>query len=175
MEFQFNWSWNYKGRTGKEVFFHTAIGDFQAGLKDWAPAFRGMVEEVLEPTVMEQFATSGHGEWAELAPSTIRYKGHARILSDTGRLESSFQRGGGEHVEEIGRTTLVWGSRVPYGIFHQTGTGSGFGRRQKGPGRGMPQRKILELSETAKRRMRSLIVQHVATLARRIGFAVTGV
>jgi phage gpG-like protein len=174
VEVKFDWSWNYKGKSGKETFFHTSIGSFEAGLRDWSPAFQDMVTDVLEPAVSEQFTTQGHGTWAELAPSTVARKGHSIILQESGRLEHSFHRGGADHVEMISRTRLTWGSSVPYGLFHQTGTGSGFQRRAKGAGRGVPMRKILELTDTNKRAMRSRMVRHLATLARRTGFAIIG-
>lgn len=174
LEVKFALNWNYKGQRGKETLFHTAVGSFMTAMRDWAPAFRAMVDEVLEPGVEEQFSTAGHGTWASLAPETVKQKGHDTILFDTGRLFRSFQRGGADHVEEIDRQSLRWGSRVPHALFHQTGTGSGFQQVAKSPGRGMPMRKILELSNAQKRTMRSILVQRLATIARREGFRVTG-
>jgi phage gpG-like protein len=172
LEVRFATTWNYRGQKGTETFFHTAIGSFAAQLRNWAPAFRAMAREVLEPAVDEQFTTGGHGGWAPLADSTIRAKGHDTIEMDSGRLFRSFKEGGVDHVEEISRDRMLWGSAVPYGIFQQTGTGSGFQQTTKGPGRGMPMRKILALTDANKRAMRSILVRQLANIARREGFAI---
>lgn len=172
LDVTFKLEWNYNGQRGKETLFHTAIGNFVSSLRDWAPAFRAIAHDVLEPTVMEQFETAGHGNWAPLAPSTIKQKGHDTVLFRSGAMYRSFQSGGLNHVEEISRDKMTWGSTDPKALFHQTGTGSGFQLPVKGPGRGMPMRKILQLSEETKRLMRSILVRRLATIARREGYAV---
>lgn len=170
LEVKFALEWDYNGRRGKETFFHTAIGSFVTSMRDWSPAFRAMVKDVLRPGVEEQFTTYGHGEWAPLMPETIRRKGHDTILFNTGRLYRSFQ-GGSDYVEEIGRANLRWGSLVPYALFHQTGTGVGFQQLLKtAAGPGVPMRKILDLTDPQKRKMRSLLVVQLANLARKEGF-----
>lgn len=181
LDVNFALSWNYQGKRGTETLFHTAVGNTISALRDWSPAFQEMVTEILQPAVQEQFDTAGQGEWAELAPSTLARKAHNGavmgvnfILFETGRLEQSFREGGQDNVTEISRDRLIWGSRVGYGVFHQTGTGSGFQQTRKGTGRGMPMRKILVLSEARKRAMRSILVRRLATIARREGFAVGG-
>jgi phage gpG-like protein len=174
LDVNFKLEWNYKGQRGKETVFHTAIGNFVTAIRDWAPGFRAMVAEVLEPAVEEQFQTAGHGTWAQLAPSTIKRKGHDTILFDTGGMFRSFQTGGANHIEEITRDRLLWGSGLSRSLFHQTGTGAGFQQIIKGAGRGMPMRKIIALDETKKRAMRSILVRRLATIARREGFAVGG-
>lgn len=174
LEISFSLGWNYKGKKGKETLFHTAIGDLLTQLSDWTPGFKAIIDEVLEPAVKEQFETQGHGEWAELSPATLARKSSGMILVDTGRLESSFTKSGVDHVEQITRSSIKWGSAVPYALFHQTGTGSGFQQRLKSGGSGLPMRKILELTAKNKRKMRSIMVARLATIARRTGFAVLG-
>lgn len=166
-------SWDYNGRRGKETLFHEAIGDLLNGQRDWSPAFRTMRDEVLEPGVQEQFGTSGHGTWAALAPSTVARKGNSMILIETGEMLGSFRTGGSGNVNEIGEQHFRWGSSLMRALFHQTGTGSGFQRLAKGSGRGMPMRKILQLDDDQRRRMRSIMVQRMATIARRVGFGVS--
>lgn len=173
LDVAFRVSWNYKGQKGDETLFHTAIGNFTSAQRDWTPAFRQITAE-LNAAVKEQFDTQGQGNWAQLAPSTIKAKGNDRILFETGAMYASFQSGGSNHVEEISRDRLMWGSTDPKALFHQTGTGSGFQMRVKGPGRGMPMRKIMELTEGRKRAIRSVLVRHLATIARREGYAVGG-
>jgi phage gpG-like protein len=174
LDVKFSLGWEYKGQRGTETLFHTAIGSVAASLRDWGPAFRAMATDILEPAVDEQFTTGGHGEWAPLAPSTIRAKGHDTMEFDSGRLFRSFREGGADHVQDVSRERMLWGSAVPYGVFQQTGTGSGFQQSRKGPGRGMPMRKILALTQANKRAMRSVLVRQLATIARREGFAIAG-
>jgi hypothetical protein len=137
-----------------------------------------MVSEELEPAVEEQFATQGHGTWADLAPSTIERKKRLGFpldkLIETGAMRGSFHQSDPFNFTEITRDRLRWGSRLQRSMFHQTGTGSGFQQRQKGAGRGMPMRKIIELSEQRKRALRSILVRHLAQIARREGFAILG-
>lgn len=171
LDVKFGLTWSYQGKKGSETLFHIAVGSFATSLRDWGPAFQAMASEVLEPGVMAQFETMGHGTWAELAPSTIKQKGHDTILFRTGAMYRSFQSGGQDHVEEITRKRMLWGSSDPKALFHQTGTLSGFQQMVKGPGRGVPMRKLLTLDSEQKRRMRSILVQRLATIARREGFA----
>lgn len=172
LELKMALSWSYRGRRGTETLFHTAIGSFLTSLRDWAPAFRVMVSEVLEPSVDEQYATDGHGKWAPLAAATAKGKGSDTILFTSGRLAGSFKRGGQDNVEIITRQSLSWGSRVPYAIFHQTGTGAGFQALTKAVGeRGVPMRKLLALTSQQKAAMRSIMVVRLANIARAEGFA----
>ena len=77
--------------------------------------------------------------WQELTANTIRQRGSAHpILHRSGMLEESFQKGQPAHYGEITPKKLTWGSAVPYALFHQTGTGKGFGKDRvtTGPGTG---------------------------------------
>ncbi len=181
LEIKFGYNWEYKGHRGKETLFPTAIGSFITAMRDWAPAFRLIAEEVFEPLVRRQFETFGAAfgaPWQKLADSTIARKGSSMILSDTGHLEDSFRKGGSEHVEDITGQTLRWGSTVPYALFHQTGTGKGFQRTSvltgPGTGRGMAMRKILSLSAEQIKRMRSVFVGRLAQIARIEGYRAFG-
>lgn len=179
LEMNLQLNWNYHGKKGKEILFHEAVGSLMTGMRDWSPGFRAMVEEVLEPAVDSQFQSQGGiNPWQALAESTAKSKGSPFILVGDGRLWNSFRRGHPDHVEEITRSSLSWGTRVPYALFHQTGTGKGFQQTSvqtgAGTGRGMPMRKILEFTSPMKRELRSIMVQRLATIARREGFAVTG-
>lgn len=54
--------------------------------------------------------------WAPLAASTIRRKGHDKLLYDTGHLRDSITLG------IVTDRTATVGSDAPYSIFHQMGT-----------------------------------------------------
>lgn len=102
---------------------------------------------VLRQAIEEQFASEGShasGGWAPLADSTVREKARKgyrpEILRATDRLmESLTSKFDSDHIEEMrGPDTLAYGTRVPYGIFHQTGT------------RKMPRRRPVALTEGDK-------------------------
>ena len=141
-------------------------------LRDWAPAFRAIADDVLAPFVERQFASAGAEggtPWQDLASRQRRGRGGVgRILRRTGRMAASFQSGSAEHVQTISGTKLIWGSQVPYAIFHQTGTGKGFGQERvaTGPGtrRGMAMRRILTLTEPMKRSMRDAMMARLAQI-----------
>lgn len=56
------------------------------------------------------------GPWAPLAPSTIKRKGHDKLLYDTGRLRDSITLG------EVTPSSATVGTDAPYAPFHQFGT-----------------------------------------------------
>jgi phage gpG-like protein len=107
-----------------------------------------------------QFSTQGsHGgePWEPLAESTIKRKmaliakrkvinGHIakslQILRLTDRLMNSLVRPGPEHVEQVIDHTLFFGTRVPYGEFHQHAKAGGH----------LPRREWLVITE--ERRLR---------------------
>jgi phage gpG-like protein len=136
---------------------------FAARAQDMSPAFH-QVAGILRDATAENFATrgvSGGSRWRDLAPSTRARKARLgldpRILRETGRLYHSlvgrkgtvgrsdltgrFQPGSNDHVEEVGPDRLVWGSRVPYGRFHQSSA----------PRTKIPYRPPVKLNERRKR------------------------
>lgn len=58
------------------------------------------------------------GPWAPLAASTIKRKGHDKILYDTGRLRDSITLG------EVTPASATAGTDATYSIYHQLGTKS---------------------------------------------------
>lgn len=104
------------------------------------------IADFLRAAEMRQFDTQGgnSGGWAPLKQATIDEKVRngldPRILRATERLRMSLiDKFDADHIEEpLSPTSLRFGSRVPYGIFHQTGTSR------------MPKRPPLELSAADK-------------------------
>lgn len=195
----FRLKWQYQGRTGEikagqESLFHRAFVNLRHELVDWSPAFGIIAEDVLEPFVQKQFKqegaagvdamrtskSSGSGlDWQELAASTVARRGSDHpILNVSGALRGSFTKGGGAHHEEITPKKLVWGSDVPYALFHQTGTGKGFGRERvatgPGTGRGMAMRKILSFTDQLRQQMGRTMTGRIAQVAQGIGFRIAG-
>lgn len=118
--------------------FQDALGESEPALKQIADDFREVIAR--------QFSSEGRAggtPWPPRAgavprghPSPQGRHGGLPLLVRTGALRDSFLRqGAAGHVEEIFDQTLTLGSRVPYAIFHQTGT------------RRMPARPIIVLKE----------------------------
>ena len=146
-----------------------ALQNFQAALADNSPAL-GEVSDDLREMIAEQFATEGRAggtPWAPLAPSTLR--------------GSLVEAGAPGHVEELDAQSLLFGSSLPYAIFHQTGTGIGFGQMkfparsssrkgrksatagkfsgsaQVGRGRALPMRPLIVLTEARAERWTEMV------------------
>lgn len=86
--------------------------------------------EGFQQTIAEQEAGMFAGEydsnlvsWSELKPSTIKRKGHDRILVETGALrESLVHVGGTGNIHSATSRQLVYGTSDEHAIFHQFGT-----------------------------------------------------
>ena len=132
------------------------IGEY-AG--DAAPAFSAIADLIMEETT-EQFATEGghaSGGWAPLAESTQREKarlgfGSRGILERSLALEHSLTvRGDGNQILDVQPDGLDFGTSLRYGEFHQLGTSR------------MPQRRPVELTEDAKRRIVKVLQRWIMT------------
>ncbi len=180
LEFKFGLHWVYNGERGGQELFHRRFEEFTSSMRNWAPAFRQIADDILTPLVQSQFETEGGAggtSWQELAPSTMKYRKPTSILYVSGALLHSFIDKGGDHVEDIQPLHLSWGSAKPYALFHQTGTGKGYKKARvatgKGTGRGMPMRPIIALTDEVKQRMANVFIGRGAQIARQAGFAVT--
>lgn len=146
--------------------------------QDATPAFEAIGGLMMEET-KDQFATEGRhasGGWRPLAPSTVRRKLHGGrftrgfaigpgggnfvavssgglgILYETGALERSLtDRDAPNQIFEAAPQELVFGSSLPYARYHQRGTHR------------MPQRRPLEFTEPAKRRMVKILQRWIVT------------
>jgi phage gpG-like protein len=144
------------------------LENFQASLADNSPGLVAVADDLRE-MIAQQFATEGAAggtPWAPLAPSTLRKRRGLGILNSTGALLGSLvDVGAPGHVEETDGQQLLFGSELPYAVFHQTGAGIGLGqlqlsgltrksKRSAGPGRGraLPMRPLIVATEdrTAK-------------------------
>jgi phage gpG-like protein len=171
----------YKGRRYTEDILR--VGQFRQMLGDWTPAFEIIAHDVLEVHALGQFASEGGldtGGWAKLADSTVKKRGsaHPILRSSEATLMKSFQRGGASHREEITPRRLLWGSDVPYSLFHQTGTGKGFEHDEvetgPGTGRGMARRAILRLGKAARNEIMTRLQARLNQIARQIGYRILG-
>lgn len=113
------------------------LGQLEGIIKDIATDFRairyrdilGVFSDELESTHDEYFnqdQNPGGRPWAPLAPSTVRRKGHDTILEETGRLRQSLTQKSSDAIRSVWEQAhdqgLVFGTEVPYTIFHQEGT-----------------------------------------------------
>lgn len=101
----------------------------------------------LRAAAAKQFGTEGgyaSGGWAPLADSTVAEKARKgqspQILRATGALmDSLIDKFDAGHIERLSPNTLTFGSMIPYGGYHQTGTSR------------MPKRPPVALTEGDKR------------------------
>lgn len=119
---------------------------------DLRPAYRHIARDLRrwEHQLFMTRGRSGGEPWPALLPQTVASKRRSRrphvranaerVLIASGRLHDSLtDAGDSEHIEDIDRTTFRFGTRVPYGRFHQRGT------------RRMRQRRVLALTERQRR------------------------
>lgn len=155
--------------------FDRSLTAFQLALADQSPALAEIADDFRE-MITEQFASEGRagGEpWAPLAPSTLRRgrpPGSSILVSSGTLLRSLRDAGAVGHLEESDGQTLTIGSSLPYALFHQTGTGLGFGQSRLPSllqrGRGMPMRPIIVLTPARREHWLELMQKQVeASLA----------
>lgn len=118
---------------------------FSAHAGNAQPAFHKIAEDMREQ-IAEQFSTEGDrgsGGWAPLKEATIAAKAAAgldpHILQATHSLMESLTGRGGDHIEQITDDSLLFGSSIAYGRFHQKGTSR------------MPARKPVDFTELDRR------------------------
>jgi phage gpG-like protein len=100
-------------------------------------------------------AGGGVVEWPALSPAyaadkAIRYPGQP-IMRASDRLYESLTSQTGDTVWQVTPRTIVFGSKVPYFEYHQTGTNK------------MPARPVLVLSDQAARKLMSMVEEYTMT------------
>jgi phage gpG-like protein len=118
------------------------------------PAFEA-IGEALFRIERDQFDSEGRRGgtgWAALKPATIAQRGTAHpILDDSGALKASLTERGGDNTFWAADDFLLFGSKLDYAGFHQTGTGDAKGVDQPGEDvKGMARRRPLEPTEAEK-------------------------
>lgn len=106
---------------------------------------------IMREETEQQFTTEGghaSGGWKPLTPERVAYKrSHGldpHILRATDRLMASLTRkADSDHIERIEGDALIFGSSVPYGVFHQSSK----------PRTKIPFRPPVALTVEAKRKM----------------------
>ena len=78
-------------------------------LKDWGAQ---QVSRLRAAFLVGGHHTHGGTRWPALAPSTIRRKGHATILVDTGKLAASL-------FHDVSGMAVVYGAQSKIAVYHQ--------------------------------------------------------
>jgi phage gpG-like protein len=119
-----------------------------------APVLAVVLED-MRRMEFELFQTEGYGEWAPLQQTTIERKAEQgyppKILQATEQLMDSLtgNLSAAGHVEHITESEVVYGTTVPWAIFHQTGT------------RFMPARPPVDVREADIRRWTKMVQAYV--------------
>lgn len=129
---------------------------FSGAATDASPAFMAIGDLIIAET-REQFASEGghaSGGWRALKASTLDRKRRLglrlEILRATDTLLHSLTvKGDPNMIFQSSPTELVFGTRVPYAEYHQTGT------------RTMPRRRPLELTENARRESVKILQRYI--------------
>ncbi len=124
-----------------------------AQIDNFRPLLNEIAEEVVSPSVSQNFKSGGRPSWPALAPSTLASKarrGHSsRILVATGALEAA--------ASDISNYVITKDElraspgAIPYWGFHQTG------------GDNLPQRTIMMLQAQDRTRINTLFAKFVRT------------
>ena len=147
-----------------QVEMDRGIARFADGVTDYRPIWPVIADDFYAQ-VQGQFKTEGEqgGErWAPLSENygrykEVRYPGKP-ILERTGDLLASLTTAthpSAVHIEA--RKTLTLGSRIPYAVFHQTGTSK------------MPRRAEVVLDEAFKRSVMHNVQVYLVTMASQCG------
>lgn len=127
-------------------------------VSDLTPVFEKVGDEVLASS-RTRFDASGPG-WAPLTASTVKRKGHARILRDTDALYGSFSKGALDNVFRVTPLTAEFGTSDMKAQFHQFGTAR------------MPKRTVIEITDAQEARFTQIVVEAAANKFTETGFAV---
>jgi phage gpG-like protein len=115
-------------------------------VKDWRPAFEDIYQSFTEIT-RRNFASEGRPEsWAALSPGYAKWKAKhypgKPIMQRTRRLIRSLtgvgQASAQDTIKDIKPLSAEFGTMVPYATYHQQG-------------RGVPRRKVVQLTEGNRR------------------------
>ena len=140
-----------------EVQFSRAFGDAANKVNDLTLPFSLLANDFFT-TMANVFEAEGAFEerekWQELSPTYAAWKARhypgKKILERTGRMLRSLTiRGSEDNILKIEPMELQIGTRVPYAIYHQTGTPR------------LPMRKIIELTGEQKKRWVQIVHKYI--------------
>jgi phage gpG-like protein len=152
-----------------------AFGSLASAVNDWQQfIWPGIRRDAIRPWLRKQFALEGaqgaHGRWQALSPGYAARKAKLypgkKILEATGALKDDLLSEMNEG--ETSPRMMLYGTKIPYGIYHQTGTKRGGKQR-------MVARRIFdpEMSDqpgTFKGLIKMSVARSVSGYARQLGF-----
>ncbi len=145
-----------------------AITAWRDAIQDWRGAWPKVSDKLtgIEVQLFDSMgATGGHAKWADLKPAYARAKqrkwSQAPILQASGRLRDSLAGQSSERIDTHEALLLRWGTKVPYAVFHQTGT------------RKMVARQVFDFTTENRMAMQSTLHVESQKVARRLGFDLT--
>lgn len=147
-----------------EAIVSRAIGRFAGVTSDLRPAWRDIADDFLK-VEERQFESAGAqgtgGAWQPLSPAYAAWKARnypgMPIMQRSQRLFRSLSERNADHIEESRPDELVLGTRVPYAGYHQVGAGA------------LPQRRVIALNDTIRRRWMKFIQRYLVEEAKRQG------
>lgn len=150
-----------------ETQLDRGIARFSDGVSDYTPIWP-VIEDEFYAEEKAQFASEGAegGEkWAPLSPAYSEWKeAHfpgQPILQRTGDLERSLtSRNDPNGVRVEARKQLTLGSRVPYGIYHQS----------TAPRTRLPRRPMINLTSAFKATVMRQVQAYLVEIATKVGF-----
>lgn len=100
----------------------TNYREFGLDVRSFREPLKRSVQQVMAPSFAKNFDLGGRPSWEPLSPETVKKKGNATILVDTGKLKSKVgQLNNWQITQEEAQMMQVTG--VPYDRVHQFGGG----------------------------------------------------
>lgn len=144
-----------------------SLSRFGDDLKDMRPAFNEIIKlfQRIEKKQFDSEGSHGSGGWPDLNATYALWKSKnfpgKPILQRTQRLVFSLVKDTQDTVKVMKPMEFRMGTKVPYAIYHQEGTGR------------MPKRKVIDLSEEDKREWVKTIQRWLVNMAKQEGLHIT--
>lgn len=149
-----------------EVQLDRGIARFAEGVSDFTPIWPVIEDEFYaeEKAQFRSEGAEGGDPWQELSPAYAAWKEvhfpGKPILQRSGDLEASLTSGSDVNAVKIeGRKSLTLGSRVPYGIYHQS----------TAPRTQLPRRPVVNMSAAFKTSVMRLLQGYLVDVATSAG------
>lgn len=146
--------------------FDRAFNRVSSEIEDFTAAWQE-IRAWLKRRLKHQFDTEGaNNKWQALSPKyaaakEIEYPG-AKILQRTGLLKESLTDGNSNTIDRITKSSLDYGTDLPYAKYHQDGAEDGAGN--------LPQRKIYDFDEQDKTDLTKTVQRELVKIVRAQGF-----
>jgi phage gpG-like protein len=149
-----------QGKTELSRAFNRVSAEISDWRKVWAP-----VRAWLKSRLRRQFDAEGTpNKWARLSPEYAKWKEvhypGAKILERTGYLKESLTDGNADTIDRETDTLFEYGTRTPYGKYHQDG------------GTRLRQRKIFDFDDEDRRSLTEEMQRPLVEIVRAQGFEV---